>query len=209
MFGHHAAKRQKKKLKGQQQELNKQKMDWEANAPGREKEAADYQKKQVTEKAAESAADRETARQQGRKDDEEFFKKDFEGLDPEKKKALQYEAHKGIQRGLQASNRKLQGEQSQHGIMGKSGVAYAQQRDLQKLGQEAQGQATRDLTKLDRDLALKKQAAVYTGGEGRAATAGLDKQMALDELQLADEKKRQRKLEDMFYNNYNNQFTRA
>jgi hypothetical protein len=209
MFGHHKARRQKKRLGRQQEELNKQRIDWEQKGPGRDKEAMDYQAKMVNEKASQSAADREAARQAGRKDTEEFFKKDIQGLDPEKRKALQYEANKGIQRGVQSANRKLLGEQSQHGIVGRGGVGYAQQRDLQRLGQEAQGQANRDLTKLDKDLALKKLAAIYTGGEGHAATAGLDKQMALDELQLAEEKKRQRNFEDQFYKNYNNQFTRA
>lgn len=198
MFGHHAARRQQNRLNKKSQQLNQQKMDWEKGKPGREQESSDFQNKQVSDKAAQSAADRETARQAGRKDAEEFFKKDVQGLDPEKRKALQYEANKGIQRGVQSANRKLLGEQSQHGIMGKGGVGYAQQRDLQKMGQEAQGQATRDLTKLDSDMALKKLAAIYTGGEGHAATAGLDKQMALDELQLQDEKKRQRNFEDQF-----------
>jgi len=173
-------------------------MDWEKGKPGREKEAADFQNQQVSEKAKQSATDREAARQAGRQDTEEFFKKDIQGLDPEKRKALQYEANKGIQRGVQSANRKLLGEQSQHGIVGKGGVGYAQQRDLQRMGQEAQGQANRDLTKLDSDLALKKLAAIYSGGEGQAATAGLDKQMALDELQLAEERKRQRNFEDQF-----------
>jgi hypothetical protein len=198
MFGHHAAKRQKNRLKKQQESLNQEKSNWQAGGPQREKEMADFQNQQVSEKTAQSSADRQAAREAGRKDTEEFFKKDISGLDPEKKKVLQYEANKGIQRSMQAANRKLLGEQSQHGILGKGGVGYAQQRDLQKLGQEAQGQATRDLTKLDADLALKKLAAIYTGGEGHAATAGLDKQMALDELQLAQEKKRQRNFEDQF-----------
>lgn len=198
MFGHHAAKRQKSRLKKQQESFNQEKSNWQAGSPEREQQLADFQNKQVADKTAQSASDREAARQAGRKDTEEFFQKDIAGLNPEKKKALQYEAHKGIQRGMQAANRKLLGEQSQHGIVGKGGVGYAQQRDLQRLGQEAQGQATRDLTKLDADLALKNKAAIFAGGEGHAATAGLDKQMALDELQLQDEKKRQRNFEDQF-----------
>jgi hypothetical protein len=202
MFGHHAAKRAGKKLKRQQSEFDQQKQSWEKASPEREKQASDLQRQQVSERTSESAADREKARQAGRKDTEEFFNKDVQGLDPEKRKVMQYEANKGIQRGMQSANRKLLGEQSQRGIVGKGGVGYAQQRDLQKLGQEAQGQATRDLTKLDRDLALKKQAAIFTGGEGQAATSGLDKQMALDDLNLGEEKKRQRSLEDQFYRQF-------
>jgi hypothetical protein len=198
MFGHHAAKRASNRLRKEQSQLNKQKSDWQKASPEREKEAMDFQNKTIAEKAAQSAADRQAARESGRKDTEEFFKKDIQGLDPEKRKALQYEANKGIQRGVQSANRKLLGEQSQHGIVGKGGVGYAQQKDLQRLGIDAQNQANRDLTKLDSDLALKKLAAIYSGGEGHASTAGLDKQMALDELQLAEEKKRQRNFEDQF-----------
>jgi hypothetical protein len=198
MFGHHAAKRASNRLRKEQSQLNKQKSDWQNASPEREKEAMELQNKTVAEKAAQSAADRQAARESGRKDTEEFFKKDIQGLDPEKRKALQYEANKGIQRGVQSANRKLLGEQSKHGIVGKGGVGYAQQKDLQRLGIDAQNQANRDLTKLDSDLALKKLAAIYSGGEGHAATSGLDKQIALDELQLAEEKKRQRNFEDQF-----------
>ena len=200
MFGHHAAKRASNRLRKEQSQLNKQKSDWQKASPEREKEASEMQNKQVAEKSAQSAADRKIAREEGRKDTEQFLKDtaNIEGLDPEKRKALQYEANKGIQRGVQSANRKLLGEQSQHGIVGKGGVGYAQQRDLQRLGIDAQNQANRDLTKLDRDMAMKRQAQIFTGGEGNAATAGLDKQIALDELQLADERKRQRNFEDQF-----------
>ncbi len=171
----------------------------------KEKKPADYENQQVAQKTAESKATRATAREEGRADTENFFSKDVQGIDPKKRKAMQYEANKMIQRGQQSANRKLLGDQATHGILGKGGVAYAQQRDLHQRGEEAKAGVHRDLEKLNSDLATKKQAAIFAGGEGHASQAQMDRQLAIDELQLAKERKRQRKFEDKFYN----QFIRA
>jgi hypothetical protein len=90
---------------------------------------------------------------------------------------------------MQSANRKLLGDQGQHGIVGKGGVGYAQQRDLQRLGTEAQAGAQRDISKQNADLRLKNIAAIYAGEQGEAAQSQLDNQMALDQLQFAEEKK--------------------
>ena len=164
MFGHHRAKRAKKRLKREQESFKEEQNKWGEGAEQREKEHSDLQNKTASEKAAQSKIDRQNAREEGRADAESFLAKDVQGLDPEKRQALQYEANKGIQRSHQAANRKLLGDQGQHGIVGKGGVGYAQQRDLHKMASEAQGAAERDLTKLDRDIALKKQAAIFAGG---------------------------------------------
>ena len=208
MFGHHKAKREKKKSKREKESFTQEKQNWEKNAPAREKEASDFRNQQVGEKTAQSKAERDKATQEGRADLESFLAKEVQGMDPAKRQALQYEANKGVQRTHQAANRQLLGDQAQRGIQGKGGVGYAQQRDLQKMANEAYGGVERDLTKLDRDLALKKQAAIFTGGQGNAAQSQLDKQLAIDELELADEKKRQRNFEDQFHKQYQ-QFTRA
>jgi hypothetical protein len=198
MFGHHAARRQKRKQKQEQTAFANEKLDWENNAPAREKEAADFKQKQVSDKVAQSKADRQAAREEGRADTEAFFRKDNSGLglDPKQREAMQFEANKAIQRGHQSANRKLLGEQSQNGIVGKGGVGYAQQRDLMRMSNEAQAGVDRDLTKLDKDLELKKLAAIFTGGEGNAAQSLLDKQLAQDELELFEEKKKAKKYED-------------
>ena len=109
---------------------------------------------------------------------------------------MQYEANKGIQRSTQAANRKLLGDQASHGVVGKGGVGYAQQRDLQKMSTEAQSGVHRDLDKMNADLRLKNIAAIFAGEQGEASQAQLDKQLALDELNLNEEKKRQRAMED-------------
>lgn len=197
MFGHHKRKREKRRAKREKEAFNQEKMDWEKGSPAREKEAADFQKSQVEEKSSQAAEDRKKSYAEGRKRIQDLYNDEsIQGMDPEKRQALQYEANKGIQRSMQSANRKLLGEQGQHGIVGKGGVGYAQQRDLQKVGAEAQAGAQRDIAKQNADLRLKNIAAIYAGEQGEAAQSQLDKQLALDELQLADEKKRQRNMED-------------
>jgi hypothetical protein len=109
---------------------------------------------------------------------------------------MEFESNKGIQRQHQAANRRLLGEQGMHGIVGKGGVGYAQQKDLQRLANEARSQSQRDINKIDSDLSLKKLAAMFNIEQGEAAQAGLDRQLAIDELKLDEEQKRQRRYED-------------
>ena len=111
---------------------------------------------------------------------------------------MQYEAQRNIERQHQNAQRKLLGEQSRHGIVGKGGVGYAQMNDLQRLANESQGQATRDIEKLNADLAMKKLAAMFNIEQGEATQNQLDRQMAIDELDLERERKRQRFFEDQF-----------
>lgn len=198
MFGYHAARRDEKRQQRQKELLNKEKADWEAGSPEREKQFNENRQKQIAEKTANSQQIRKSGRQEGREDLSNFLRQheNEPGLDPEKKKALQYEANKGIKQSYQAANRKLLGEQAQRGIQGRGGVGYSQQMDLQRIARENEGQVTRDVTKLDRDLALKRAAAIFTGGEGEASQRLLDNQIAQDELDLNDERKRQRSFED-------------
>lgn len=196
MFGHSKRKRERRRNKREKQDLETEKATWEASRPEREKEATDFKNQQIAEKAATSKAERNAARDEEMQYAEELFSKPREGLDPATKNALQFEASNNINRAMQNANRQMLGNQGMSGITGKSGVAYAQQRDLQKVGQEAEGQATRDLTKLDRDLALKKLAAMYSHAQGGAAQSQLDKQAAKDELELGEEKKWQKEMTD-------------
>lgn len=196
MFGYHKAKREKKKAKKEKESLAHERAHLESQKPEIQKQAADFQKSQVAEKTAEAKKTRNQAREEGKKYAEEWINRDVKGLTDAERKAIQFEAKKGIQRQHQSANRRLLGEQSQKGIVGKGGVGYAQQRDLQKLANEAQGQATRDVTKLDTDLSRKNKAAMFGIEQGEAAQAQLDKQLALDELKQNDEIKRQRYLED-------------
>lgn len=200
MFGHHKAKREKKRLKRSQEEFEEKTKQFEAGAPERERQAAEQQKAQVNEKAAQSAEDRKKSYAEGRQRIQDLYNDpSIQGLDPKVRSAMQYEAQKGIQNSHQQANRQLLGDQAQRGIRGQGGVGYAQQRDLLGMANEAQGGVDRDLIKLNQDLRMKNIAATFSGEQGEAAQSQLDKQMALDELQLADEKKRQRYFEDQVY----------
>ena len=203
MFGHHKIKREKRRLKEQETVFNKQKKDYEDNAPARQKEASDFKNKTVSEKVKEAQERRKTSYDTGIKQGEELFAKDVQGLDPEKRKSLQYEANANINRNMQTANRQLLGEQSQRGIVGKGGVGYAQQRALQQMAQDAQRGVTRDLTNLDQDLIMKKKASLFATGQGEATQGALDQQIASDEYDLGEEKKRQQAQEDEFNRQYN------
>jgi hypothetical protein len=197
MFGHHKRKREKRRMKREKEEFSNKQKEWEAGSPQREKEADEFKQSQVADKSAKSAEDRKKAYAEGRQRVQDLYNDpNIQGMAPEKRQALQYEANKGIQRSMQSANRKLLGDQSSHGVVGKGGVGYAQQRDLQKLGTDAQAGVHRDLDKLNADMRLKNIAAIFAGEQGEASQAQLDKQLALDELNLNEEKKRQRAMED-------------
>ena len=144
---------------------------------------------------------REKGYERGRQRAEELFNRPKIGLSPEERSAIQFEANRGIKRSEQAANRRLLGEQGMHGISGKSGVAYAQQRDIARQANEARGQAQRDLSKLDEDRKLKNLAAMFSIEQGEAAQSQLDRQIAQDQLRLDDERKRQRYWENKFNRN--------
>ena len=197
MFGSHKARRQERRLKRSQDEFDVKQKAFEAGAPEREKQMAEQTQAQIADKTKAANSISEQARQAGRQDIRSLFNDpSIKGLDDQQRKAMQYEANRGIQRSHQAANRQLLGEQSQRGIRGQGGVGYAQQRDLQRMAQEAQAGVHRDLDKMNADLRLKNLAAMFAGGEGRASQELLNQQLAADELQMADERKRQRAFEE-------------
>lgn len=198
MFGYHKAKRKKKQLEQEKSNFQDERNLLEGKTT--EAEEANRQKmKQQIESEAQAAKDvRQKGREEGKAYAEEVFSNPFPGLDPKQKIAMQNEANKNIRRQMQSANRRLLGEQGRRGITGRSGVAFAQQQELEKLGQEARGQASRDLDKLDKDLELKKIAARVNLEQGEAAQSLLDRQTAIDQLALEEEKKRQRMYEDRF-----------
>jgi len=209
MFGYHKAKRQKKRLLKATKELTHNQSRLEKENSAREKqleiENQAAQKGHVNERAQEAKAHRLEARKEGRTYAEDVINREVPGLDPNKRSALQYEANRGINRSMQSANRKLLGDQSQKGIMGKGGVGYSQQRDLQKMAMDARGGVHRDLDKLNADIETKNRGAMFGIESGEANQAALDRQSALHELQMEEEKKRQRNLEKMLYK----QFTRV
>lgn len=141
-------------------------------------------------------------REEGRKYGEEVTGRNYPGFNPEEKNALQAEANQLIKNQYQTANRQLLSNQGQRGIMGNSGIAQAQQRDLMKTANQAQAQSQRDLGKQNADLARQRLAQVYAIEQGGATEGLLNRQMAQDELEMADERQRQQELEDLFKNEY-------
>lgn len=187
-FGMDLRKKKKKKAKETPEQIK-----------AREDEHKLGQRNEAITRANESKAERQASYGEGRQRAMDLFNDpSIKGLSDEKRNALQYEANKQIQRQHQSADRKLLGSQGQHGIVGKGGVGYAQRRDLQGLANESYGQVNRDLDKLNEDQRMKQIAAIFAGEQGEAAQYQLDKQLALDELKLDEERKRQRAFEDKF-----------
>ncbi len=202
MFGDHARRREKNrdakylnKLRVERATNNSQKTA-AAPAPLTIQEMANKQVGQMK-------TDRDADRIKGKARADEVLSRDVEGLTPQQKKDLESDGQRRLNRDMQGYDRQIVANQGRNGIKG--GAAYAQRADLARIGQEAQGQYRRDLSKLDSDLKLKKLAAGFNIEEGEAAQGTLDRQMALDEQNLEQERKRQRMLEDQ----YNRLFSRV
>ncbi|SRR5260221_5467965 len=202
MFGHHARRRQKKRLKESQLELDESKKRFEDENPERLKQEDLYNKQKLEENIASAGAERQKARGRGREYAQEVMGRKIEGLDPNQRRAMQYEANRGINRAAETANRELLGNQAKRGILGRGGVGYAQQRELQRLASEARGGVHRDLDKLNADMTEKRRAQQFGIESGEAAQHQLDRQIAQDEINLEKERKRQRNFEDRFYQQF-------
>ncbi len=165
------------------------------------KEAKPSTEEMIQQQTQRARQEREEGYARGRQRSEELFNRPKIGLSPEEKSAIQFEANRGIKRAEQSAQRRLLGEQGMRGITPKSGVAYAQQRDMMRMGNEARGQAQRDLTKLDEDRKLKNLAAMFSLEQGEASQSQLDRQIAQDQLRLDKERDKQKYWEKKFNRN--------
>ena len=109
-----------------------------------------------------------------------------------------------LNREMQGHQRRLLAQQGSRGVKG--GAAYAQQADLARAGQEAQGQYMRDIDQMDADVALKKLGALFGIEQGEAAQSTLERQLALDMARMDDERKKQKGYTSKFQKDY---FTRV
>jgi hypothetical protein len=188
----------RRKLHKQRKAFRREKAQYEAERPGRDIEDQNAMNMAVNKEAQEAKAMRHQGRQEGRAYAQDVLGQDVQGLTPKQRSAMQFEANKNVQRQVQGANRKLLGEQGRRGIAGRSGVGFEQQREIQRSGHQMQGQAARDLDRLDADLALKKLAAGFNIEQGEAAQNQLDRQIAQDRQELAAEKRRNRGQENKF-----------
>ncbi len=141
----------------------------------------------IRQSSQEESAYRTADTQRGRQDAQNFFSQEQKGLTDKQRNAMQYEGERQIDREHEKARRSLLGQQSQRGVGGKSGIGYAQQKDLHNMASEARGAVTRGVQLADADQALKKQAAIYAGGQGESALSALDRQSAQDDLRYRQE----------------------
>lgn len=153
----------------------------------------------IANRIANAKKERRAATSEGYKEFEKFYKKPTEGYTPKERASLQYEGERQVDREQQNAQRKLLGEQSSRGIVGRGGVGEAQRRELMRAGQEARGTVTRDLDKLSSDRALKKQAQKFAMGQGEATHAALDREKAEAEKTYENEQREAERREKKFY----------
>jgi len=194
-------KEEQKKNEVGKSDLGIQKAAWEANTPERERAEHEQMQNQIHRNTQEAKVADLEARNEGRKYADEVLNREVRGFSPEQRNAMQYKSEKGIRRNSQLGSRKLLGEQAKHGILGKGGVAYAQQRDLQRMAQEQLNAANNELNLADIDQSNRNRVAGYGIEQSERANSGLNRQAAADEIRTAEEKRRQRINEDRF-NNY-------
>lgn len=193
MFGYHKAKREKRRAARAANQMQ---------APQASAEPTPSQEELIAQKVKDAEEKRAQNQQKGFEEGEAFVNKPIAGLDPEQKKAMQYEANQQARRYEQAASRKLLGDQATRGIVGKGGVAYAQQKDIQNQANELRGQSLRDINKLETDMALKKKAAILAFSQGKIAQSQLDEELARADLELEEQKRKNKFWEDQFNRNF-------
>lgn len=198
MFGdnRYARKKNKKEKLRQQNvaEQERQKAQNSQETMDRERADRDALRKEASEQAKSLGEERRAARQEGRSYANEVLSRNYSGLNPAQRQAMEETGRAKLQRDMQGIQRKLLANQGRSGIRG--GAAYAQQADLARAGMDSQQQMYRDLQNLDADMALKKLAAAFNIEQGEAAQSQADRQLAIDEQRYEQERKRQKALED-------------
>ncbi len=154
-------------------------------------------KERARKEAEEIEKKRKESRIEGRKYAEEVLSRDIQGFTPSQRRAMEEGGSRRIGREFQGYQRQLLAQQGRRGVRG--GAAYAQQADLARMAQESKQQMMQDIEQASADAALKKLAAMFSIEQGEAAQSALDRQLALEEIRLEQERKRQRMLEDKYF----------
>lgn len=205
MFGAHKNKRLNQKLERDrdvfQNEVTRFKKEQLERQPSRE--AFDQEVHQGAEKQKQRD---QTARMEGRANADEFLARKYEGLGAQERSAYQETANAQINRQLQEQNRSLVSQQGRRGVRG--GAAFNQQRELARVGAEAQQQNQRDLSIMDSNLARARQAQAFNIEQGAIGDSAYRYQMARDDLNAYDDKIYNRNLVDDALNDYRYQMNK-
>lgn len=135
--------------------------------------------------------------QAGREQGEEFGKRQFQGYTPEERNREEAMAARATQKKIQKAERDIIGKGGHHGRRG--GSVYAQKADLERMGLESHNEAQDAIRRADKELALKNEARQFAIEQGGGTGAIERHQQALNELNLAKEKKKQRRYEDQLF----------
>ena len=196
MFGYGHARTLRKKLKKSESQLAHKNQGYDAAEPQRIQEATERYKQEMN-KGGQEGIERK------RKQYDEFNKRKYEGISPEERSSMQYEANRLINQNLEGSTRQLQSQQRGHGITGRGGLGFAQQHMLQQQAEEGKGLAQREIEKenLNRQMQNKANAiAMELGGESQGV---LQQQQASELARLENEENKTKKNIQNHYQRFN------
>lgn len=146
-------------------------------------------------------------REEGRRYADQFMNRQFQGLQPQQRQALQETANSQLQRDLQNQNRMLMGSQGRAGVRG--GAAFAQRAELGRQAMQAQQQMQRDLSQLDADERRANMGMAYGIESGEAANRLLTRQRAEDMQEARNLERMQNKQASRAYDALRRSSTKA
>jgi hypothetical protein len=132
------------------------------------------------------------ARREGKTYSDEVLNREYQGLTPNQRNVAQETSNAQIGRDVHGYEKKLLAQQGARGLKG--GSAYAQQRDLARMGLEAQQQTSRDLSSLDADLALRKLAAAYNIEQANVGQSQYRNEQAREDVDAYNNRRYQKRL---------------
>lgn len=185
----------RKKAEAEAEELRRRNAALASQAAGGAQTTAE-QEAEIARLARELEERDKRLSEEGWKEGEELFNRDVKGLTPEQRRVIESNARRRLNRSLQGAQRDVLASQGASGIRGPA--AYAQQQDIRNAAREAEGDFYRDLEEYDPELALKKLAMMFNVQQGRRAQGHLNRQQALDEMRLREERAKQRELQEYF-----------
>jgi hypothetical protein len=162
-------KEEKKKEKNRRFEEYHSQLEQAANNPHLERHQNPEIEKTIHRGEREEHERTARGKEAGTREHEYLRAKHGHGLTDKQRAQLQHEANQRIHNQYNAANRKLQGIQGQKGVHGRSGVAFAQQQELQREANNLIGQAGRDINTLSYEQGNRNMSAEAAQRAGGAA----------------------------------------
>lgn len=136
-------------------------------------------KKAALNKAVQMAQkERQQARAEGQKYANEVLGRKYEGLAPDERTYLENQYAQDLERDLSGQSREFANRLGRKSRI--AGIQNAHQADLANQRQRGKLEYRGALDQLNRDIAMKKQAAAFAIESGEAAQSAIDRQQALE-----------------------------